>query len=142
MDRAQRPVGILVDHRPQALEPGDHARGIADQGLDEIRIVAEASAANHIEVVHGRRIVFLVGGLDPALSHHRVGVAEAELGDQQHLGTVFLSQERGAGTRPATADDQADFIGREIFSHNGCVILYSLDNIPIHSNVAFHHLRQ
>ncbi len=56
-----------------------------DQRPRQLRHVLEVAAAHHVEVVPLGRIVRLVRGLDAALRHHRVGVADAQLGDDEHL---------------------------------------------------------
>ena len=106
VDGDHRAVGLLVEHAAQALQPLDDAGRVAHQRLDQVGVVAEVAAADDVQVVLGRRVGLLVGGLDAALGHHGVGVAVAQLGDHQHLGAVLAGQQRRRRPRPAAADDQ------------------------------------
>jgi hypothetical protein len=53
-----------------------------------------------------RRVVILVRGLDAALCHHGVGVADAKLGDDHHVRPAVVRLDRGRGAGAAAADDQ------------------------------------
>ena len=100
------PVRFLVEHHPQVLEPLDDKRCIHHQRLDQFGHIGKVTAADDVQVVDGGAVVGPVGGLDATLGHHRVGVAKAQLGRHDDLGTVLLCQERRRCPRAASADDE------------------------------------
>ena len=106
VDGAHRAIGVFIEHRAQRFEPGDHTGRVHHQGFDQLGMVGERPAAHHIQVVDGRRVVFFIGGLDAALGHHRIGVAEAQLGGQQDIRPVGLGEQSRAGARPTPANHQ------------------------------------
>ncbi len=101
-----RMIEVLVKHHAQVFQPLDHQRGIQYQRLHQIGVVGKVTAADHIQIVNGRRVFSAIGGLDAALGHHGVGVAKAQLRHQSHFGAVIGGQNGCAGSGPATADDE------------------------------------
>ncbi len=91
MDGHQRAVRVLVEHAAQVFQPQDHFRGVAYQRLDQFGIVGEMAASHDVQVVLAGRVVLLVGCLDAALRHHRIGIAVAQLGDHQDPGTLLAT---------------------------------------------------
>gem|GEM_PF-2814501 len=96
----------LVKLHAQFVEPLDRAGAIHDQLAQKLGHGRVVAAAKGVEVVLGGRVVGLVGGLDAALGHHRVGVADAQLGDDHYIRAVFMRHDRRGGTRAAAADDE------------------------------------
>ncbi len=92
MHGLQGSIRAFGETNPQAFKPGQDFRGLADQGIYQVRIVLEMSTAKHIQVVIIRRVLPCLGGsLYASLGHHRIGITVAKLGDQYHLSPLFLS---------------------------------------------------
>ena len=64
------------------------------------------AAADGVEIVGLRRIAFLVGCLDAAFGHARIGIAHAQFRRHEDLGAVPCRFDGSRRTGAATADDQ------------------------------------
>ena len=64
------------------------------------------SAAESVEIMNRGAVVFLVRGLNPALGHRGIGVAETKLCDDHGLCAAVVRFNRGGGSRAAAADDK------------------------------------
>ena len=100
-------VLVLGEHRPQFFQPGHDLGRLDDQRFDELGVVLEVAAAHDVQVVViGGVLLGLGRGLDAALGHHRVGVADAELGGDEDAGPVLPGQEGRRRARATAADDE------------------------------------
>ena len=100
-------VLVLGEHRPQFFQPGHDLGRLDDQRFDELGVVLEVPAAHGVQVVViGRVLLGLGRGLDAALGHHRVGVADAELRGHEDAGPVLPGQEGRRRARATGADDE------------------------------------
>ena len=77
----------------EILEPGNDVRGFGNEGIGQVRIVDEMASSENVEVVKIWGVLADLGGrLDSSLSHHRVGVAMAELGSNQYLDSLLFGK--------------------------------------------------
>ena len=64
------------------------------------------TAAVGIQKMLRGRIVCFIRRLYASLSHHGIGIAHPEFGDNHHLGSVFICFNGSGASRAATADDE------------------------------------
>lgn len=72
----------------------------------QFRLVLIMAAADGVEIVGRRRITFLIGCLDAAFGHARIGIAYAQFRRHEDLGAVPGRFDGSCRTGAATADDQ------------------------------------
>ena len=77
-----------------------------DEFGQQFRLVLIMAAADGVEIVGLRRIAFLVGCLDAAFGHARIGIAHAQFRRHEDLGAVPCRFDGSRRTGAATADDQ------------------------------------
>ena len=95
-----------VEMHAQADQPADDVGAIHRHLRDELGFGAEVPRAQRVFEVPLRAVVGADCGLDAAFCHHRVAVAQAQLGGEHHLGTFLGRGERRSTPCAATADDQ------------------------------------
>ena len=101
-----RAVGSLVEFHAELVQPFDRLGSEGDELLEQLGLCGEVSAAEGVEVVDCGGIAGLVGCLDSALRHHRVCVADAELGDDHNVGSRLVCLDRRGRARTAAADHE------------------------------------
>ncbi len=107
MDQLKAPIGVLVQHHPQAFKPLDHLCCVGDEAINQLRNVLEVSPTHGIQVVvEGRILAHLFRCLDSPFCHHGVGIAVAELIGDDHLNPMFLGQECRCRTGTTATNDQ------------------------------------
>ena len=99
-------VGFLVELNAELVEPLNSLGSLCYELSDELGLSREVTAAESVEEVDSGRIVGLVSGLDSALSHHSVSVADTELGDYHSLHARLISLYSRGSTCSAAADDE------------------------------------
>ena len=99
-------VGCLVEFHTKLRQPLDGLRRVHDELVKKILLRGEVAAAVGIQKMLRRGIVRLICRLNAALGHHGVGVAHAELRDEQHLCTRFLRLDGRRAAGAAAADDE------------------------------------
>ena len=99
-------IFILIKHYAQIIEPLDGVRRFHDQPLQQFRPCGKMSAAESVQIMLDRRIIFLVRRLDAALCHHGVGVADPKLGDDHHIRPGFICLNSRGSACAAAADHQ------------------------------------
>lgn len=101
------PVGRAVEERAPGLQLPDPVRGLLRVELRHPPLVEELAPAHRVAEVH-LPVVALVdvahGGGDPALRHHRVGLAEEGLADHGRTGAALAGLDRGPQSGAARAD--------------------------------------
>ncbi len=101
------PVGRAVEERAPRLQLPDPVRGLLGVELRHPPLVEELPSAHGVAEVH-LPVVALVdvahGGGDPALRHHRMGLAEQGLADHGGTGAPLAGLDRGPQPRAPRAD--------------------------------------
>ena len=106
MGRDHRAVRRLVKFHAKLVQPENGVRSLGDELDEQLGLRGEVSAAERVEIVDRRAVVRLVRRLNAALRHHGVGVADAQLGDDEHALAVLLRFERRRDPRAAAPDDE------------------------------------
>ena len=104
--RDHRAVRRFIKLYAKAGQPLNGLGRIANQFAHQFRLGGKMSAAECVHVVNGGRVVRLVGGLNAALCHHGVGIADPKFGDNHHVGAGFVRFNRSRRACTAAADDQ------------------------------------
>ena len=99
-------VGFLIELNAQVIQPLDCFRSLGNQLIDQFLFCCEMSAAESVEEVLSRGVTGFISSLDTALSHHGVGVAHSQLGDDHGFCTVVVCLDCSGSTGSAAADDQ------------------------------------
>ncbi len=99
-------VPVFIEHNTQVIEPADRVRRFHNQPPQQLRPGSKVTASKGIQIVLYGRIVLLIGGLNAALGHHSIGIADTELGDDHNIGTGFVCLNGRRGTGTAAANDQ------------------------------------
>ena len=99
-------VGRLVKFDAKTRKPLDGLRRVHDELAEKILLRGKMPAAVGVKEVLRGRIVRLVGGLNAALRHHGVGVARAELRDEQDLRACLVRLNGRRAACAAAADDE------------------------------------
>ena len=103
------PIGRFVgevEQHPQLDQPTDHVRTVHHHLRDEFPFGTEMTGPQSFLEVQLRRVVCTDRRLDAAFGHHRIAVAEPQLGGKDHLGALARRNQRRRAAGPAAADDQ------------------------------------
>ena len=99
-------VLVLIKHNAQVIEPLDCVRCFHNQAAQKLGSCRKMSAAEGVQIMLLRRIIFLIRSLDTALCHHGVGVTDTKLGHHHNVGTCLMRLDSCGRTGSAAADDQ------------------------------------
>ena len=107
MSRYHTPVCVLVKHNAKLVQPFDRVGSFHYETFYQLRLCSEVSAAERIQIMLNRRIIFLIRRLDTAFRHHRVGVADTKLGHDHHVSACV---DGAGGTCSAAADHKYIYV--------------------------------
>ncbi len=110
VDGDQRAVFFFVELDAHVAEPLEAVRSLGDELVDKLLLAEVVAAAISVKEVLGRGVVGLRCTLDAAFRHHRVRVAEAELGRHEHGSSGVVRFDGGGTTGTAGADDQHVYV--------------------------------
>ena len=99
-------VGILVEHHAEVVQPLDCERAVVDKPLQKHGNIRVVSAAYGVKIMDRGGVVLLIRALDAAFGHHGVGVADSELGHDEHLRSGPVRFDGGRGTCAPAPDNQ------------------------------------
>ena len=97
---------VLVKHNTQLVQPLNRVRGFHNQSSQQFRPCCKMSAAESIQIVLYRGVIFLVCCLDTALCHHGVGITDTQFCDDHNVCACLVSFDRSGRTCSAAADHQ------------------------------------
>lgn len=103
-------VFIFIEHYAQRIEPTDRLGGFRHQFFEQFFLVLEMPAAESVEIVNRRRIVFFIRRLNTAFRHRRVRVADTQFRHHQNVCTRVFRFDRRRSARAAAADDQHVYV--------------------------------
>ena len=106
MGRDHHAFFIFIKHHAEVVQPLDGQRPVVDQPLQQFRFVGIMAAAQSVEIMNSRRVIFLIRCLNAAFCHHRIGLAQFELRHQEHFCTSFICFDCCGSASAAAADDQ------------------------------------
>jgi hypothetical protein len=103
-------VLFLVEQHAELDQPADDIGAVHHHLRHELRFALEVAGPQGVVEVQLGTVILADGGLDPTFGHHRVAVAEAQLGGEDDLGAGLFGRERRGAAAATAADDQ--HIGR------------------------------
>ena len=96
-------VFVLIEHNAEIGQPFDSRRRFVNKHFQKLGLSGKVSAAERVEVVNRRAVVFFIGSLNTAFRHHRVCVAYTKLGNYHYVCAVGVCGNSRARTCAAAA---------------------------------------
>ena len=116
-------IFFFIKFNTQLIQPFNGIRCFHDQTFYQLRSSCKMSAAETVQIMLYRRIVFLISCLNAAFRHHGICVTDAQFGDDHNICTCIVCF-NGTG-RACTAS--ADYQDIHIIVNLGKVNLLILD---------------
>ena len=115
-------VFSFVELNAKVVQPFDRVRGFHYQSLYQLWLCSKVSAAEAVQVMLYRGVVFFVCCLDSAFCHHGVGVTDTKLGNDHNVCACIVCFDGTGGSCSAAADYKdiyviIDFVKINFFVH-------------------------
>ena len=97
-------ISVFIKFNTQFVQPFDRIRCFHYQSLYQFRFCCEMSAAEAVQIMLYRRVIFFICCLDSAFSHHGVGITDTQFGNDHNICACVMCFD-GTGRTCSTATD-------------------------------------
>ena len=103
-------VLIFIEHNAEVFQPGDCIRSFHNQFAEQFRSCSKVSAAERIQIMLCRGIVFFVRCLDSTFCHHGVCITNSQFGGNHNVCASLVCFDRCRRTCSAGTDNEYVYV--------------------------------